>query len=85
MGRKKIIDRGEIKKSFTLVVEDKYLINQNKDELRAVAYSAIVNHVNQRNCESNQNKTKWKVGYVDSEGTVHVIEDIKEINNQKTK
>jgi len=46
MGRKKIVDRGEIKKSFTLVVEEKYLINQDKEQLRTVAYSAIVGFIN---------------------------------------
>lgn len=48
MSRPKIKDRGEVKSILTISIEEKYLTNQDKEQLRAVAYSAIVNHVNQK-------------------------------------
>lgn len=46
MARPKIKDRGEIKDILTISIERKYLINQDKEELRTVAYSAIVEFIN---------------------------------------
>lgn len=48
MARPKIKDRGEIKDILTISIERKYLTNQDKEKLRNVAYTAIVNNVNQK-------------------------------------
>lgn len=45
MGRKKIEDRGEIKKTFGLTIESKWIENQDHDKLRFVACEAIRKHV----------------------------------------
>lgn len=52
MARPKIKDRGEIKDILTISIERKYLTNQDKDQLRTIAYSAIVGFIN------NNQKTK---------------------------
>lgn len=44
MARKKLPEL-EKKVRFQIFVEGKYLINQNKDELRAVAHESIVKYV----------------------------------------
>lgn len=36
---------GEKKGILTIYIEEKYLIGQNKDELREIAYKIIVEHV----------------------------------------
>jgi hypothetical protein len=46
MARPKIKDRGEIKDILTISIERKYLTNQDKEQLRTVAYSAIVYFIN---------------------------------------
>jgi len=46
MARPKIKDRGEIKDILTISIERKYLTNQDKEQLRTVAYSAIVGFIN---------------------------------------
>ncbi len=46
MARPKIKDRGEIKSILTISIEEKYLTNQDKEQLRTVAYSAIVRFIN---------------------------------------
>lgn len=45
MGRKKIEDRGEIKKTFGLTIEYKWIDNQDHDKLRHVACEAIKKYV----------------------------------------
>jgi len=45
-GKKPIKDRGEIKDILTISIEEKYLTNQDKEQLRTVAYSAIVGFIN---------------------------------------
>lgn len=45
MGRKKIEDRGEIKKTFALTIACKWIDNQDHDKLREVACKAIQKHV----------------------------------------
>lgn len=46
MARPKIKDRGEVKDILTISIERKYLTNQDKEQLRTVAYSAIVGFIN---------------------------------------
>lgn len=43
-GRKKIPE-SEKKGILTIMIENKFLTNQNKDELREIAYNAIISHV----------------------------------------
>lgn len=45
MARPKMKDRTMIKSILTISIEEKYLINQDKDLLREIAYKAIVNYL----------------------------------------
>lgn len=45
MPAKKIQDRGEVKKTFSLTIESKFLENQDHDKLRFVACEAIRKYV----------------------------------------
>jgi len=54
MARKPIKDRGEIRSILTVSIEEKWLINQDKDELRGVAYTAIVNYILNKRKEKSE-------------------------------
>lgn len=45
MARPKIKDRGKIRTILTIGIEEEWLLNQDKDELRGVAYTAIINYI----------------------------------------
>lgn len=51
MARPKIKDRGEVKDILTISIERKYLINQDKEQLRMVSYSAIIEFINKKKTE----------------------------------
>lgn len=56
MGRKKLVDRDEIKVSFTITIEQKWINNQDHEELRRVACDSISKYVEQHSI--NNQKTK---------------------------
>lgn len=48
MPRKKL-SQDEKKEILTIWIEGKYLKNQNKEQLREIAYNAILTHLNNEN------------------------------------